>query len=125
MGFWTNKDHRTAFDDAEDFACSPSGGPLKAWLLGFGLALVPISYGVRCLIAGHARLFGRHGSHLDLNGSAALALSIAYIAIGVFIHSHWFWGLHRKLEPFSYLLKISSVLVFFVGFGYTTYKIFE
>lgn len=123
MGFWTNKEHRTAFDDAEDLAYAPSGGPLSMWLLGVGLALVPLSYGVRCLSNGHTRFFGRHGSHLDLTGSAATALAIAYIAVGVFIHAHWFWGLHAKLEPWSYVLKVLSVLVFLGGFGYAIYRI--
>ncbi len=123
MGFWTNKDHRTALDDAEDLAHAPSGGRVKMWLLGVGLALVPLGYGVHGLLTGHARFFGRRGSHLDLDGSAAVALAIAYIAVGVFIHAHWFLGLHSKLEPLSYLLKVLAVLVFLGGFGYTICKI--
>jgi hypothetical protein len=98
MGFWTNKDHRTAFDDAEDLAYAPSGGRLKMWLLGVGLALIPLGYGLRCLSTGQARFFGQRGSHIDLDGSAAVALAIAYIAAGIFIHAHWFWGLHQKLD---------------------------
>ena len=93
------------------------------WLFGVGLALVPIGYGVRCLQSGHARFFASRGSHLDLDGSAAVALAIAYIAVGVFIHAHWFWGLHPKLEVLSPFLKILAVLVFLGGFGYTLYKI--
>lgn len=123
MGFWTNKEHRTTFDDAEDLAYAPSGGRIKKWLLGVGLALIPLGYGVRCLFTGHARFFGRRGSHLDLDGSAAVALAVAYIAVGVFIHAHWYWGLHPRLEPLSYLLKVLAVLVFLGGFGYTIYKI--
>ena len=123
MGFWTNKERRTAFDDAEDLAYAPSGGRVKMLLLGIVLALVPLGYGVRCLLTGHARFFGERGSHLDLYGSAAIALAIAYIAVGVFIHAHWFWGLHPKLEPLSYLLKILAVLTFLGGFGYAIYQI--
>src|SRR5205809_7377596 len=81
MGFWTNKVHRTAFDDAEDLAYAPSGGRVKMWLLGVGLAAIPLGYGIQCLQTGHARFFGRRGSHLDLDGSAAVALAIAYIAV--------------------------------------------
>ena len=123
MGFWANKVHRTAFDDAEDLAYAPSGGRVKMWLLGVGFAVIPLGYGVQCLHTGHARFFGRGGSHLDLDGSAAVALAIAYIAVGVFIHAHWFWGLHPKFEPLSYLLKVLAVLVFLGSFGYTIYKI--
>jgi hypothetical protein len=123
MGFWTNKEHRTAFDDANDLAYAPSGGPIKAWLLGVGLALFPLGYGVKCLLAGQARFFGRRGSHIDLDGSAATALAIAYIAVGVFIHAHWFWGYYPKLEPWSYILKFLAVMAFLGGFGYAVYKV--
>ena len=123
MGFWTNKVHRTAFDDAEDLAYSPSGGRIKMWLLGVGFALIPIGYGVHCLFTGQARFFGQRATHLDLDGSAAIALAISYIAIGVFINAHWFWGLLPKLEWVSYLLKLASALIFLGSFGYTIYKI--
>ena len=124
MGFWTSSEHRTAFDEAEDLAYAPSGGPVKAWLLGVGVALVPFGYGVHCLFTGHARFFGRrYGSHLDLDGPAAMALAIAYIAVGVFIHAHWFWGLNSKLEPASYSLKLLALLAFLGGFGFAVYKI--
>ena len=110
-------------DDAEDLAYPPSGGPVKMWLVGLALALVPLRYGVHCLLTGHARFFGRYGVDVDLDGSAARALAIAYIAVGVFIHAHWFWGLHPKLEPLSYLLKVLALLVFLGSFGYTMYML--
>jgi hypothetical protein len=122
MGFWTNKVHRTALDDAEDLAYAPSGGRIKMWLLGIALALVPFVYGVHCLLTGQARFFGSRGN-LDLQGPAATALAIAYLAVGAFIHFHWFWGLHNRLEPFSYLMKGLATVVFLGGFGYTCYRL--
>ncbi len=92
------------------------------WLLGAGLALIPVGYGVRCLFTGHARFFGSR-AHLDIVGPAAVALAIAYIAIGMFIHAHYFWGLHPKLQPFSIILKILATLVFIGSFFYTLSKI--
>jgi hypothetical protein len=118
----TSREHRTALDVAEDLADAPSGGRFHMWLLGVGLALIPFGYGVRCLLTGHARFLGR-GSSLNLEGSAAVAMAIAYIAIGVFIHAHWFWGMHRRLEPLSYPLKVLAALAFLGGFGYTMYRI--
>lgn len=123
MGFWTNKDHRTAFDDAEDLAYPPTGGRVKMWLLGVGFALIPVWYGVYCLLTGHARLFGDNASPLELNGSAATALAVSYIAVGGFIHAHWFWGLQPRFERLSYMLKVVTVLVFLGSFGYTIYRI--
>ena len=62
------------------------------WLLGIGFALVPLGYGMHCLTSGHARFFGEHGSYLELDGSAAVALAIAYIAI---------WRFHPTLIGFG------------------------
>lgn len=122
MGFWTNRNYRTGFDDAEDLACSPTGGPIKMWLMGVGVALIPLIYGVHCLFSGHAILFGHQGD-MDVTGPAATALAIAYIAVGVFIHAHWFWGLLPKLTLISYLLKYTAVLVFIGSFGYAIFKV--
>ena len=123
MSFWTRNPYETDAEVADSLSHSPSGGRVKMWLLGFGVALVPIYYGIRCIQAGHTTFFGSRGSNLDLTGSSAIAMAIAYIAVGVFIHAHWFWGLHPKLEPLSPILKVLAVLVFLGGLGYTAYRI--
>jgi len=122
MGFWTNKGYRTAFDDAEDLAYPPSGGRIKMWLLGVGLALVPIGYGIYCWRIGHAFLFGED-SNLDVTGTTAIAFAVAYISVGIFIHAHWFWGLHPRFELVSYILKFLAVLLFLGSFGYGIYRV--
>ena len=68
-------------------------------------------------------LWGRYNSQLDVTGSSAVALAIAYIAVGVFIHAHWFWGLLPRSEIISYILKILSVLVFLGSFGFFIYRV--
>jgi hypothetical protein len=93
------------------------------WLPGFGLALIPIGYGIRCLPTGHTAFWCRRGEQLDLTGSAAVALAIAYVAAGVFIHAHRFWGLHSTLEAFNPVLKVLAVMLFLGCLGYTAYKI--
>jgi len=123
MSFWTRNPYETDAKVAESLSHSPSGGRFKMWLLGVGLALIPIYYGIRCLQTGHTAFFGRRSSHLDLTGSSAVAMAIAYIAVGVFIHAHWFWGLHPKLEALSPILKVLAALGFLGGLGYTGYKI--
>ncbi len=123
MGFWTNKEHRTGFDEAEDLAYPPGGGRVTMWLLGVGVALIPIGYGIRCLVTGHAVLWGQNNSALDVTGSTAVALAITYIAVGVFIHAHWFWGLQPKRFFVSSILKFLTVLVFLVSLGYVFYKV--
>jgi hypothetical protein len=123
MSFWTRNPHEIDAEMADSLSHAPSGGRVKMWLLGFGLALVPICYGIRCLYAGQTTFFGSRGSELDLTGSSAVTMAVAYIAIGVFIHAHWFWGLHPKLESLSPILKVLAMLVFLGGLGYTVYKI--
>ena len=93
------------------------------WLLGIGLALLPLGYGIQCLVTGQARLWGSNGSDLDLKGSAAIALAIAYIAVAAFFHFHWFWGLHPRLLRFSQFFKTITVLVFLGSVGYMFYKV--
>lgn len=92
------------------------------WLLGFGLALIPIAYGIHCLRTGHSILLGQN-SNLDVAGSTARALAIAYIAAGVFIHAHWFWGLYPKCGWLSPVLKVLATLVFLGSLGYAGYRI--
>ena len=114
----------TVFDDAEHLSRSPSGGRIAMWLLGFCLPLFPILYGVRCLFAHESTLFGRWSSRLEFHGTPADTLAVAYIAVGFFIHAHWFWGLHPRLHVFSDLGKLLAVLVFLPYFGYTIYSFF-
>jgi hypothetical protein len=125
MSFWRRNPHEGDAELAESLSHAPSGGRLKMWLLGVGVALIPVYYGIRCLQSGHATFFGTRGARLELTGSEATAMAIAYIAIGVFIHAHWFWGLHPKFEALSPILKILATLVFLGGLGYTTYRILD
>src|SRR5688572_2831342 len=111
MPFWTDKHASNAGDALEDLADGPSGGPLKMWLAGVGLALVPTGYGIRCLITGHARYVVRNAPDFELEGSAAFAFALAHIALGAFLHFHFFWGLHPRLYSLSPLFKWISLLV--------------
>ena len=88
MSLWTRNPYELDAEVADNLSHSPSGGRLKMWLLGVCLALIPLGDGVRCAMTGQARFFGRRGSHLDLDGTAAISLAIAYIAVGLFIHAH-------------------------------------
>jgi hypothetical protein len=115
---WTNKEHRTVADDADDFGHGPSGGPLKMWLAGMGVAGPIVAYGIACVISGEATLLSRQNSNLHVTGEAATMLGIAYTALGLFIHFHYFWGLHRRLWRYSQALKVASLIVFLPCFLY-------
>lgn len=119
MSFWKSSDRTLNADSVEDFAFSPSGGRIKAWLLGIGLALLPIGYGISCIVAGHSTFFGNRGARFEFYGTGATVLAMGYIALGVFFHAHWFWGLHPKLERYSQALKILAAVVFLGSLCYT------
>lgn len=123
MSFWTRNVRQADADLADDLSHAPAGGGVKRWLLGLGLALLPFGYGLQCLQSGHARFFGTRGTHLELQGASATSLAVAYLALGVFLHSHYFWGLHPRLHPWSPLLKLLSLLVFLPCLSYTVYAI--
>ncbi len=113
---WTSKNHRTVFDDAEDLAYGPSGGPMKQWIMGVIISSVPVIYGIYCLKRGYATLWGSRGLSSRFEGSAGVSLAIAYIALGAFLHFHYFWGLSDRLWRFSQALKAVSLLVFIPSF---------
>jgi len=106
---------------ADDLAYSPSGGRVKKWLLGGGVAALPVIYGVRCLESGRTTMFGRGGG-LSLTGDAGFWLAVAYIAIGAFIHFHYFWGLSPRLWPLSQAGKVLSLVVFLPSFFYALHR---
>ena len=78
--------------DEDDLVYRPSGGPAKQWLAGVLLASLPVIYGIVCIRRGHTTLFGSYGRTLDLAGGAGLSLAVSYIALGAFLHFHYFWG---------------------------------
>ena len=108
---------RSILDDAEDFSYEPKGGPLKQWLAGMALPLVPICYGISCFFSGQSRLFSDKGI-TELSDKPAIALAVSYIALGSFIHFHYFWGLESKLCRFSQAGKVVSLLIFLPLFIY-------
>jgi hypothetical protein len=108
----------TIASDAEELAHGPSGGRLKMWLAGFAVAGLIVLFGVMGLISGEATLFARRSPNMRVTGGAAVALNAAYIALGLFIHFHYFWGLHPRLWRFSQALKVASLVVFLPCFLY-------
>lgn len=124
MNWGTRRDPPSnLLEDAAAFASPPHGGPLTRWIVGGLVAGVPMIYGVACLWRGHTTLFGR-GSGANLTGESGLWLAIAYIALGAFLHFHYWWGLSPRLRRFSYAGKLVSLLVFVPSFFYAVYRMF-
>lgn len=119
---WKYKE-RSMLPEDLDFRDIPSGGRIKMWLVGVGVALVPAIYGVYCVIAGHAKLPSENGPALDVRGSAAVALGITYMAVGAFIHVHWFWGLIPRISFVCPVLKVVILVIFLSSLGFAIYRI--
>jgi hypothetical protein len=78
----------------------PRGGRPTMWLMGVGLALLPVIYGIQCLVTQRGRL----GTTLwpsAVDGGAAIALGLGWIAVGAFLHFHFFFGMHPGLSAHS------------------------
>ena len=93
------------------------GRPWKRWGLGVGGAVALVGYGVRCVALGRAWLPGRQGG-IELVGATALALGIAYVALGALLHFSCFWEEHPKLWRFSAAGKLAAVVAFIAALGY-------
>ena len=105
-------------DSIEDLAHPPLGGRVSRW---FGGVLIPaciLLYGLVCIRRGSTSMLGR-GASLELHHEPAFWMAVAYIAIGGFLHFHFFWGSSERLLRFSHPLKVLSLLVFVSSFVYS------
>jgi hypothetical protein len=98
----------TPYDD--DFADQPAQSWFHQWILGVTLPACFLSYGVRSALTGHATL-SNHVS-MDLRGVDAVAYGVSMLAVGVFLHFHYFWGNIYNQAWWSVLGKILSAIAF-------------
>jgi hypothetical protein len=119
---WASRDRETLADDVESLAYLPAGGRSKQWKSGMGLACLPVIYGLYCLHKGDATLPWRNA--IPMKYEAGQALAIAWIAVGAFLHFHYFWGLSDRLWKASQPLKVLALLVFLGAFFYAHYRAF-
>ena len=45
------------------------------------------------------------------------------MSVAFFLHFHYFWGNHERLEPFSDIGKGLSALAFLAAFGYVCWAL--
>lgn len=110
------------FDLVESLSTSPEGGPAHQWIGGVVAALVPVGYGVANLIQGTAVMPSRsQAGRVLLTGLPATSLSIGFIAMGLFLHFHFFWGISAKLNPYCMIGKIIAIVLFIPTMGYAAY----
>jgi len=101
-----------SFDDLID--ARPRGGSPTMWLGGVGMALLPLLYGVSCIVTRRGEL-GTIIWPSALEGGAAIALGIGWIGVGLFLHFHFFFGLHATLQAYSRRGKSIALVVACTG----------
>ena len=78
----------------------PRGGAPTMWLSGVALALLPLLYGIGCIVTQRGEL-GTIIWPSEVEGGAAVALGVGWIGVGLYLHFHFFFGLHRGLARHS------------------------
>jgi hypothetical protein len=66
----------------------PDGSRWTKWLIGVALAALPFALGVFALIGGRR-----------------MGMAVFWLSLGMFVHFHYFWGLSKRLGPYSQLAK--------------------
>lgn len=85
---------------SELIEAQPRGGAPTMWLGGVGLALLPLLYGIGCVVTQRGEL-GTTIWRSDVEGGAAIALGVGWIGVGLYLHFHFFFGLHQGLTRYS------------------------
>ena len=81
---------------------------------GVALALLPLTYGIDCILTRR----GAIGSPLwnsEVEGFGAIALGLGWIGVAMFLHFHFFFGLHPRLEAYSRRGKSVALVVACAG----------
>ncbi|HLG56351.1 MAG TPA: hypothetical protein VI485_13530 [Vicinamibacterales bacterium] len=94
----------------------PRGGPSTMWLGGVGLASLPLIYGISCVVTRRGEL-GTMIWPSEVQGAPAIALGVGWIGVGLFLHFHFFFGLHHTLAEYSRRGKSIALIV--AGLGLT------
>jgi hypothetical protein len=107
--------HATAPRTVDDLiTAQPRGGVPTMWLGGIGLALLPLTYGISCVVTQRGEL-GTMIWPSEVQGAPAIALGVGWIGVGAFLHFHFFFGLHQRLRAFSRRGKSIALMVAGVG----------
>lgn len=93
----------------------PIGGEATRWIGGVAIPLLPASYGLQCIVTQSGRIGYWIGPD-KVHGGAAVALGVAWIAIGAFLHFHFFFGLTPSLSAHSRRGKTIALVMVCLGF---------
>lgn len=82
------------------------------WVWGAALPIVPLIYGVWSVVTMRAVVpTHRTFSLYTLTGGPAVAVGIAAIAIGLFVHARWYWSNSRLLAPWCETCQVVALVI--------------
>ena len=93
-------------------------GPVKRWIYGLGGAGVPVAYGLWLLLSDWPVVVVMPRGSVEVTGLAAVALSVAPIAFGLFLHFHFLWTPHERLWRIGGWGKTACAAIVVLCLGY-------
>jgi len=97
----------------------------KRWVLGFIVPLFQVFLGIKGLILKTSFIFGRYGTCWAVVGPEAVAVSLCYLSLAIFLHAYFNWENRERLAGYRELLVIASLLMFLASVGYFVYLDFH
>lgn len=92
------------------------------WLVGVVFAFALIGYGAYGLMTGSVYMFGRR--FILVHGTAATALSIAYMMLGLTLNIRLVWSKIPRWEEVAEKLSAIPLTLFVIALVYAIYKIY-
>ena len=118
MGWWDRNVYQVDLDVAGNLSGRPESTIWSTWVGGVMAPLGMAGYGVYCCLVHQALIPGDAYSSLVLHGRAGVALGLAWLSGGVFLHFHYYWPTVARFCPFANLGKGISLLGFIAALGY-------
>lgn len=91
---------------AEQLAEATDVSPVKRWIYGICIALAFGAFGVGCIVQRNLIVDG-----LPLTAQATVAAGVLCLAIGAFLHAHFFWSADPRFCRLAQAGKVVSALV--------------
>ncbi len=117
-------ENRNLLDLAEGLAGGHPGSLFTTIGLGGFAAVALAMYGLMCVLAQEATFIGsRPVKIVRYSGTPAVCLGVAYVAVAVFMHSHFMWSSSERFHVLGQLGKLLSATVVATAIGYLVYYV--
>lgn len=112
--------NRNTVSEIEDLSYPPTGGRVKIAILGILLPLLLAYFASKAWIDQVATWPGNRGHGVIVKGETARAIAVCKLAVALFCHFRWFWGIVSTYRVFTIGMVVSLIL-FLCGLGAALY----